>query len=531
MNACKFNMFHNRRNINIFTVSQSVRLTFQSVFQETVNQKRTVRSYTNSFCNIFFQSIFIINDFHTATAQNKRRTNHNRVADFISKSLSFIKINSHSAFWHRNFKFFHHVAENITVFSSINRINRSTKNIYPVFLKFAGNVERSLPSKLNDNAHRLFFFINLQNIFSSNRLKIKLVRSVIISRNSFRITVYDNRFVTQFFKLHSRMTAAVVKLNSLTNSVRTAAQNHNLLFVVWCFRSICTVICWIIIISIFHAAYRNSKPGFLNSKRITAVTDCFFRNFKNLWQIFIAKTIFFSLNQKFIRWNRTNVFKHFFFQFHKFLHLLQEIIFYMSNFRKFFKRNTLTNSFIKLEITLTWSNLKHFAKFISRFFIKIFCKTKTCTTIFKPTNSLLESFLKSLTNRHNFANSFHRSTKRIFHTTEFFKSPASKFQNNIVPVRSTAWSIFIKSTVAPVRNFIQRQTRSKFCRNQRNRETSSLRGQSRRTRSTRINFNNHNATSFRIMSKLNIRTANNANRFNNLKRHFLQLFFQLFINS
>ena len=193
----------------------------------------------------------------------------------------------------------------------------------------------------------------------------------------------------------------------------------------------------------------------------------------------------------------------------------------MSNFRKFFKRNTLTNSFIKLEITLTGSNFKHFAKFISRFFIKIFCKTKTCTTIFKPTNRLLESFLKSLTNRHNFADSFHRSTKRIFNTAEFFKSPACKFQNNIIAVRSTARSIFIKSTISPVRNFIQRQTRSKFCRNQRNRETSSLRGQSRRTRSTRINFNNHNAASFRIMSKLNIRTAYNANRFNNLKRHLL----------
>ena len=121
------------------------------------------------------------------------------------------------------------MAENITVFSSIDRINRSTKNIHTVFLKFAGNVKRSLPSKLNDNAHRLFFFINLENIFSCNRLKIKLVRSVIISRNSFRITVYDDCFVTHFFKLHSRMTAAVVKLNSLTNSVRTAAQNHNLL--------------------------------------------------------------------------------------------------------------------------------------------------------------------------------------------------------------------------------------------------------------------------------------------------------------
>ena len=83
------------------------------------------------------------------------------------------------------------MAEEVAVFGDVDRVDACSQNVYAVFLKFAGNVKWSLSAKLNDNSEWLFLFVNLKNIFCSNWFKVKLIRSIIVSRNSFRVTVYD----------------------------------------------------------------------------------------------------------------------------------------------------------------------------------------------------------------------------------------------------------------------------------------------------------------------------------------------------
>ena len=77
--------------------------------------------------------------------------------------------------------------------------------------------------------HWFFFFVNLKHIFCCNRFKVKFVRCIVVCRNCFWVTVYDDCFISQFFKLHCCVTTTVVEFNSLTDSVWTATQNHNLL--------------------------------------------------------------------------------------------------------------------------------------------------------------------------------------------------------------------------------------------------------------------------------------------------------------
>ena len=78
-------------------------------------------------------------------------------------------------------------------------------------------------------SHWFFFFVNLENIFCCNWFKVKLVLSIVVCRYSFWVTVYDDCFVSQFFKLHCCVTTTVVEFNTLSDSVWTAAKNHNLL--------------------------------------------------------------------------------------------------------------------------------------------------------------------------------------------------------------------------------------------------------------------------------------------------------------
>ena len=80
--------------------------------------------------------------------------------------------------------------------------------------------------------HWFFLFINLKHIFCCNWFKVKLVLSIVVCRYSFWVTVYDDCFISHFFKLHCCVTTTVVEFNTLSDSVWTTAQNHNLLRVI-----------------------------------------------------------------------------------------------------------------------------------------------------------------------------------------------------------------------------------------------------------------------------------------------------------
>ena len=96
------------------------------------------------------------------------------------------------------------------------------------------------------------------------------------------------------------MDATVIKFDPLTYSVRTAAENHNLLF-----RTdnvfIDSVISRVPITRIVNAANLNFIPRLFDANRKSALTNNRFRNIKDFSEIFIGKTIKFRLLEEFIR--------------------------------------------------------------------------------------------------------------------------------------------------------------------------------------------------------------------------------------
>ena len=62
--------------------------------------------------------------------------------------------------------------------------------------------------------------------FYGERLKVELIRSIIISRNSFGVAVNHNCLIPHLPKSKSGMDAAVVKFDSLSDTVGTAAEDH-----------------------------------------------------------------------------------------------------------------------------------------------------------------------------------------------------------------------------------------------------------------------------------------------------------------
>ena len=72
---------------------------------------------------------------------------------------------------------------------------------------------------------------DFQNVFKRDRFKVEAVGGVVVGRNGLGVAVHHNRFVTVFAHRKRRMHAAVVKFDTLTDSVGAAAQNDDLLFI------------------------------------------------------------------------------------------------------------------------------------------------------------------------------------------------------------------------------------------------------------------------------------------------------------
>ena len=173
------------------------------------------------------------------------------------------------------------MAEQIAIFGDVDRVDACSPNVHAVFLKLARDVERSLAAKLDDDAKGLFLFVNLQNVFCRDRLKVQFVGSVVVGGNGFGVAVYDDCFVAHFLKLHGRVAAAVVELDSLSDSVGAAAQNHDFLFVVARHALVGRVVCRIVVVGVLDSANGNGKPSFGNAKFLAAGANVLFRDLKN----------------------------------------------------------------------------------------------------------------------------------------------------------------------------------------------------------------------------------------------------------
>ena len=149
------------------------------------------------------------------------------------------------------------------------------------------------------------------------------------------------------------MYTAIVKLDTLTNSVWTATEDHNLRF---CLRHrilVLGIVSGIIIRAVFCSTDMDTFPCFFNPKADSVITDFFLRNLQQLAQIFIRETIFLCLDQKCICRQMTFGLKDFFLFLNQFTHLLNKVCLHLGQIENLFCCCTLADSFVHNKMTVT----------------------------------------------------------------------------------------------------------------------------------------------------------------------------------
>ena len=123
------------------------------------------------------------------------------------------------------------VAEQLTVFRCVDHRRRCANDVDAVCFEFGCEVQWSLTAELDDHTVAARLSVNFENVLECEWFEEELVGCIVVSRNGFRIRVDHNGFETCVAKREGGVHAAVVKFDALADTIRTTAENHDLLLV------------------------------------------------------------------------------------------------------------------------------------------------------------------------------------------------------------------------------------------------------------------------------------------------------------
>ncbi|CAH0257316.1 hypothetical protein SRABI106_02741 [Rahnella aquatilis] len=227
MNARLFDVLHDTANQHALTVADSINVNFYGVVKETVQQNRCVVRHADGVLEVTAQVDFVVYDFHRAATQNIRRTYHQRITDTRSFLNSLFDSRDCGVCRLFQAQTVNRLLETFTVFGAVDGIRAGADNWHASGFQFTRQFQRSLAAVLNNHAFRLFDTHDFQHVFQSDGFEVQAVRGIIIGRHSFRVTVNHDGFVTVLTQRQRGVYAAIIELDTLTDTVWTTAQHHD----------------------------------------------------------------------------------------------------------------------------------------------------------------------------------------------------------------------------------------------------------------------------------------------------------------
>ena len=411
----------------------------------------------------------------------------------------------------------------IAVLCQVDDFGLGPENTDSVGLEVGCKVQRRLAAELRDDADRLFFVVDGQNILQGKGLKIELVGGVIVSGNCLRVAVDDDGLKAQLMERLGRMDAAVVKLDTLADPVGAAAQDHDLGTVSGNGIVIRRVVCGIVVSAVLCAADMDCIPCLDDAELFALMADLALRDVKDLAQIFVRETVLLGLYES-LGSERTA--EQGFFFLHQFLHLVDEIVLYTGEIEDLIGSSSLAQGFIHDKIALAVRNYEELKEFLLAELMEVLYITQAIAVFFKGTDRLLEGLFVVLADAHDFADRAHLCAEVVIDALEFFKCPAGEFNDYVVAVRN----IFIESPVFAAGKLAKCETCGELGGYQSDRETGCLGCQSGGAGCPGIDLNDDHAAALGIVGELHVCAADDADVFDDLVGLLLELFLQIFID-
>ncbi|RMU21617.1 hypothetical protein ALP35_05604 [Pseudomonas savastanoi pv. glycinea] len=228
MNARLLDVLHDRANHHVSPVADRIDVHLDGTVQEVVQQHRAVVGHLNCFAQVTLEFVFLINDFHRAAAQYIGGTHHQRITDLRRSTNGFV-FATHSGVWRlTQVEALDHLLEALTVFGTVNGVRAGADDRHTGRFKGTCQFQRRLATVLDDHTFRLLDPDDFKHVFQGDRLEVQAVRGVVIGGNGFRVAVDHDGLVPVFTQRQGRVYTAVVELDTLADTVRATAEDHDL---------------------------------------------------------------------------------------------------------------------------------------------------------------------------------------------------------------------------------------------------------------------------------------------------------------
>ena len=175
-------------------VTNCVYVYFCCIFQEVVDEDRTFSREATFFteasiaCHLVhsaFQCLRIVHNLHCAPTKYIARADQYRITNTLSDHACFCKRDCGTTRRLRNRQRIAQLIPLLTVFGKVDRMWRSSRN--ECWVNETRQFQRCLPTKTNDylwshaTRRKRLSGNDIQNIFTSQRLEVETIRSVVVS--------------------------------------------------------------------------------------------------------------------------------------------------------------------------------------------------------------------------------------------------------------------------------------------------------------------------------------------------------------
>ncbi len=231
MDAGLFDVLHDAADDHIGAVADGVHVHLGGVVQEAVQQYRRLVGDAHRLGEVATQVLLVIDDLHGTATQHVGGTNHQRVGDALGGQHRLLQGGDGAVFRLLEPQALDGRLEALAIFGAVDSIGAGANHRHAVGFQGASQFQRSLAAVLDDDALGLLDPHDFQHVFQGHRFEVETVRGVVVGGDSLRVAVDHDGLVTVFAQGQRRVHAAVVELDALTDTVRAATDDHDLVAV------------------------------------------------------------------------------------------------------------------------------------------------------------------------------------------------------------------------------------------------------------------------------------------------------------
>ncbi len=508
MYAGFLDVLHDPGNHHVFAIRDGVDVDLCRALQEVIDQHRTLLRVLDCFLHVLDHRLVVVRDLHRAPAQHIRGPQQHRIANLVRRRQRLFHRRSHRSWWLWDFQLFQQFAKPFTVFRQINRLRRRSDDRHARGLQRQRQVQRRLSAELDDHsdrcARRCLMLIDFQHVLQRQWLKIETIAGVVIRRNRLRIAVHHHRLETVVAQSKRRVTAAVIKLDSLPDAIRPAAQDDDLLFLgrrrlIFFFvrriqvRRVALELgraCIHVLVDGLHSAF---VPKLTHFRTALAAIDS-----PDPRQSLIRQSRALRFTNLFLgRVNRilSDVIPYVIDLFQ----LVQEPWIDRRHLRQFLHRHAFAQrvTYVRQPLRMRCHQPLHQDLRLQLF------RTQPLPCL-QRTHGFQQRLFERAPNGHRFAYRLHLWTESFIGAREFLELPLGNLHNHVIERRLKARRRLTRDFI---RDLVERVSHCELRGNFRDRESCRLRCQCRRARYARVHLDDHHAPVDRIHTVLNVRSA------------------------